>query len=200
VTDAADGVVDLYRRHAQTWAAARGTTHGERAWVARFASMLDPGASVLDLGCGSGEPIARALADAGHPVTGIDSSPELIDLFRANLPGSDAEVADMRSLNLDDTFGGLVAWDSLFHLVPQEQRLMFGVFRDHAEPAAPLLFTSGPAFGEAIGDFAGDPLYHASLDPDEYRLLLVRNGFDLVAHVAEDPDCGAHTIWLAHHR
>ncbi len=28
---------------------------------------------------------------------------------------------------------------------------MFPIFRDHAEPEAPLLFTSGPAFGEAIG-------------------------------------------------
>jgi hypothetical protein len=38
------------------------------------------------------------------------------------------------------------------------------------------------------------PLYHASLDPAEYRSLLDRNGFDVVSHVVEDPDCGGHTI------
>jgi len=48
-----------------------------------------------------------------------------------------------------------------------------------------------------MGSFAGEPLYHASLDRDEYRALLNANGFDVVAHVAEDPTCGRRTVWLA---
>jgi SAM-dependent methyltransferase len=196
----AERIVDLYRRHAGAWAAARGTELRERGWIERFAALLDPGATVLDLGCGSGRPIAVYLARRGHHVTGIDSSPEMIALFRANLPDQVAEVADMRSPGLDGAFGGLIAWDSFFHLAPDEQRLMFPVFRDHALTGAPLLFTSGPAFGEAIGTLEGEPLYHASLGPDEYRLLLGRNGFDVVAHIAEDPACGGHTVWLAHRR
>jgi SAM-dependent methyltransferase len=200
MTDAAARIIDLYRRHAGTWTTARGTVLSERAWIERFAGMLRQGAAVLDIGCGSGEPIARFLAGRGHPITGVDGSPEMVSLFRANLPGETVEVADMRSLKLDRRYGGLVAWDSFFHLAPDDQRIMFPIFRDHAEPAAPLLFTSGPAFGEAIGTLEGEPLYHASLDPDEYRLLLDRNGFDVVAHVAEDPDCGGHTIWLARQR
>ncbi|MFE0028273.1 class I SAM-dependent DNA methyltransferase [Amycolatopsis sp. NPDC059021] len=200
MTDAADRVVDVYRRHASAWAGARGTQPRESGWLERFASMLAPGATVLDIGCGSGEPIARHLTGRGHRVTGVDSSPEMIALFRSNLPGASAEVADMRSLHLGPEFGGLVAWDSFFHLTPREQRLMFPVFREHAAPGAPLLFTSGTAFGESIGTLEGEPLYHASLDPGEYRRLLARAGFDVVAHVAADPDCGAHTVWLARRR
>jgi SAM-dependent methyltransferase len=173
---AAERVVDLYRRHAAAWAAERGTKLAECTWIERFAAMLVPGATVLDIGCGSGQPIAASLAGREHRVTGVDSSPEMITLFRANLPGEAAEVADMRSLSLGSRFGGLIAWDSLFHLAPDEQRLMFPVFRDHALPGAPLLFTSGPASGEAIGTLQGEPLYHASLGPSEYRLLLGRNG------------------------
>jgi hypothetical protein len=71
------------------------------------------------------------------------------------------------------------------------------VFRRHAAPHAALMFTSGPAHGEAIGSFGGEPLYHASLDPSEYRSLLDQNGFHVVSHVVEDPACGGHTIWLA---
>jgi hypothetical protein len=41
------------------------------------------------------------------------------------------------------------------------------------------------------------PLFPASLDGAEYRLLLHDNGFDVVSHVVEDPDCGQHTIWFA---
>lgn len=155
---------------------------------------------MLDIGCGSGEPIARFLAGRGHSITGVDGSPEMIALFRANLPGETAEVADMRCLKLDRRYGGLIAWDSFFHLSPHDQRMMFPIFCDHCEPGAALLFTSGPAFGEALGTMEGEPLYHASLDPEEYRLLLDRNGFNVVAHVAEDPDCGGHTVWLARQR
>jgi SAM-dependent methyltransferase len=192
--------MDLYRRHAGAWTAARGTELRERVWIERFAGLLVPAATVLDIGCGSGEPIAVDLVRRGHPVTGIDSSPEMIALFRANLPDQAAAVADMRSLSLDSKFGGLIAWDSFFHLTPDDQRLMFPVFRDHARTGAPLLFTSGPAFGEATGTLEGEPLYHASLGPEEYRLLLDRNGFDVVAHIAEDPDCDGHTVWLARRR
>ncbi|MGM4986153.1 class I SAM-dependent methyltransferase [Rhizobium sp. 11_C7_N12_5] len=198
--DASACIIDLYRRHAAAWTTARGAVLQEHAWIGRFADMLRHGTAVLDIGCGSGEPIARYFSGRGHPVTGVDGSPEMIALFQANLPGATFQVADMRSLKLDRRYGGLIAWDSFFHLAPHDQRLMFPIFRDHAEPAAPLLFTSGPAFGEVIGTLEGEPLYHASLDADEYRILLDRNGFDVVSHVAEDPDCSGHTVWLSRRR
>lgn len=172
----------------------------ERAWIERFLDLLQPGARVLDIGCGSGIPIASYLVARGHTVTGVDGSPEMLALFRSNLPEETAEVADMRSLNLERRYGGLIAWDSLFHLTPYDQRMMFSIFRNHAETDAPLLFTSGPAFGDAVGTLENEPLYHASLDPDEYRRLLDLHGFDVVAYVPVDPNCGGRTIWLAQQR
>ena len=74
---------------------------------------------------------------------------------------------------------------------------MVPVFAGHAEPGAPLMFTCGPAEGEAIGSMFDEPLFHASLDEAEYRALLAANGFDCLAFVREDPDCGRHTICLA---
>ena len=59
------------------------------------------------------------------------------------------------------------------------------------------MFTSGPRDGEAMGTYRGKPLYHASLDPDEYRALLDEHGFHVVSHVLEDPSIGGHTIWPA---
>ncbi|MDR6954458.1 SAM-dependent methyltransferase [Ancylobacter sp. 3268] len=224
----ADSIVALYRRHAGAWSAARldgarGPGLMEAGWLARFRALLPPGAEVLDLGCGPGVPIARHLVEHGHPVTGIDSAPEMIELFRRNLArppetkapqthapqtqasaspaiAAKAIVADMRGLALGRRFGGLIAWDSFFHLSREDQRLMFPVFAAHAAPGAPLLFTAGPAEGDAIGTLEGEPLYHASLDPAEYRARLDAAGFDLVAHQTEDPACGGHTIWLARRR
>jgi len=59
---------------------------------------------------------------------------------------------------------------------------------------------SGPAYGEKIGTYKDEPLYHASLDGSEYRALLSENGFDVISHVVEDPTCGYRTIWLARRR
>jgi hypothetical protein len=60
------------------------------------------------------------------------------------------------------------------------------------------MFNSGPAQGEGVGVYRGDPLYHASLGPDEYRALLGRIGFDVLAHAVEDWQTGGgRTVWLA---
>jgi hypothetical protein len=74
---------------------------------------------------------------------------------------------------------------------------MFARFAAHARPGAPLLFTSGISEGEAIGEYCGEPLYHASLEPAEYERRLATHGFAVRAHVVEDPACGRHTVWLA---
>jgi hypothetical protein len=59
------------------------------------------------------------------------------------------------------------------------------------------MFNTGPNHGEAIGKLCGEPLYHASLDWDEYRQLLSSHGFRLLAQVSADPDCGGRSVWLA---
>jgi SAM-dependent methyltransferase len=193
----ANEIVGLYERHAEAWDTRRGRSLSERAWLDRFCSLLEGACSVLDLGCGAGEPIARFFIERGCRVTGVDSSPSLIGMSAARFPAHTWIVADMRGLDLGARFGGILAWDSFFHLSHDDQRAMFPIFRAHAAAGAALLFTSGPSHGEAIGSFEGEALYHASLAPAEYERLLAANGFGVVAHIAEDPDCGGRTVWLA---
>lgn len=190
-------IIDLYRRNANGYDRVRGRALVEREWLDRFAALLPNTARLLDIGCGGGEPIAAYLIGLGHQVTGVDASPEMIGLCEERFPGQNWLIGDMRRLALGRRFDGLIAWDSFFHLSPRDQRRMFPIFARHAAPRAALMFTSGPAEGEAIGSFQGEPLYHASLDPEEYQCLLGEYGFVVVAHAAEDPSCGHHTVWLA---
>ncbi len=190
-------IIGLYERHARAFDRDRSKTLFERAWLDRFLALVPTGGSVLDIGCGSGEPIARHIVGSRRRVTGVDSAPTLLALCRERLPDQEWILADMRALDLGRRFDGLIAFDSLFHLAHDDQRRMFPRFARHAAEGAPILFTSGPAHGEAVGTYGGEPLYHASLDAGEYRTLLAENGFAVVAHVAEDQDCGGHTVWLA---
>jgi SAM-dependent methyltransferase len=195
---AAAEIVGLYERHASAWDAVRRRSRfAERKWIDRFADLLPAGGAVLDLGCGSGEPIGRHLAGSGFAVTGVDGSPPLIELCRTRMPAQTWLVGDMRDVALDRRFDGLIAWHSFFHLTREDQRRMFDVFAAHAATAAALMFTSGPQDGEALGRFEGESLYHASLAPEEYRALLAARGFEVVDFVAEDPESNGDTVWLA---
>ena len=196
--DPAAAIIGLYGRHAEAWARDRGEALDvERGWIDRFSALLPAGGAVLDLGCGSGMPIAGHLVGRGFQLTGVDTSPGLLAMARARFPDQAWIEADMRSLALGRRFDGILAWDSLFHLGHDDQRGMFPVLGAHAAPGAALLFTSGPAHGVAMGSYQGEPLFHASLDPAEYRALLAAQGFAVLDHVAEDPACGGHTVWLA---
>nr|WP_081772602.1 class I SAM-dependent methyltransferase [Pantoea sp. IMH] len=121
----------------------------------------------------------------------------MIARCKAKFPDNDWPVADMRRLDFKRRFDGILAWDSFFHLTRADQRRMFTVFAAHARHGAWLMFNTGPADGEAIGAFQGEPLYHASLAADEYQALLQQSDFRGIRHIVEDPECGGRTVWLA---
>jgi SAM-dependent methyltransferase len=152
--DDAGRIIDLYERHAQHWDRNRWRNLFKRPWLARFRTLLPRGGSVLDIGCGSGEPIARHFIEAGYKLTGVDSSRAMIAFCKARFPDQTWLLADMRALSIDARFDGILAWDSFFHLTQNDQRLMFPIFRKHAAPNAVLMFTSGPREGVAMGTYA----------------------------------------------
>lgn len=194
----AQKIIQIYQKYGRDWTELRGDYLYEKVWLDRFLALLpSTDANVLDLGCGSGHPIAAYLIENGCQVTGGDRSEVMLEMARESFPEQTWINADMRHFHFDQQFDGILAWDSFFHLTPDDQREMFAQFSAHAKLGAALMFTSGPSHGEAIGEMFGEPLYHASLDAEEYRTLLVQYGFDVVKMVAEDAECTGHTVWLA---
>lgn len=76
------------------------------AWDALLNSWLpSPPVDVLDLGCGTGS-LSLLLAQRGHRVTGVDLSPNMVELARRKVAGFDVQVlvgdaADPPSLGRD---------------------------------------------------------------------------------------------------
>jgi hypothetical protein len=77
---------------------------------------------------------------------------------------------------------------------------MFPIFADHASAGRLLMFKTGPQHGEAVGDYNGDPLYHASLSLSEYEALVGRSGFAVIQHATNDASAGGRTVWLCQRR
>lgn len=194
---AARTILDLYQRHAEAFYQQRSRTLFEQRWLDKLLAAMGSAGRMLDLGCGNGQPIADYFIQQGCALTGVDGALAMLSRARAHFPQQRWLHHDMRTLNLDETFDGLIAWDSFFHLTQDDQRRMFPVFARHSHPGSALMFTSGTGHGIAMGEFEGDPLFHASLAPDEYRSLLAANGFVVLEMKMEDPECGGHTVWLA---
>ncbi|MFP8963167.1 class I SAM-dependent methyltransferase [Streptomyces nanhaiensis] len=108
---------------------------GQLAAGAWLAKELPTGSRVLDIGCGTGVPTARQLADAGHRVTGIDISPGMVELGRANVPGADFRLMDLADLETAGLgpFDGATAFFSLLMLprkeIPVALRMLHGQLR-----------------------------------------------------------------------
>ena len=128
MTDLANRIAGHYERHAAAWDRDRQSSYwNDKVWHDRFIGRLGKNATVLDLGCGSGRPVAQLLVERGLSVTGVDSSPTMISLCRDRLPGQEWIVADMRQLALGRRFDGILAWDSFFHFGHDDQRRMFTI-------------------------------------------------------------------------
>jgi len=203
VNDASDlralhaAVPETYEAAAGAWDAGRTRAFFERAWIDHAVAACAPGAPVLDLGCGAGEPIAAHMIARGFRVTGLDVAPAMLSLARARLPQADWRAGDMRALDLAERFAAIIGWDSFFHLAPDEQRALILRLVRHLRPGGRLLLTVGPRAGEAVGRVDGRPVYHASLDAQAHRALCHAAGCARAELVAEDPDCDFHSVLWA---
>lgn len=187
----------VYEKNAKAWDKQRSRQLMEKFWLDRFVERLNPKGAVLDAGCGSGEPIAKYLIEQNLQVTGIDASASMIDICMQRFPQYFWMVMDMRTLALKQTFEGIIAWDSFFHLSQEEQRRTLALFFKHLKPCSTLLMTIGHEAGEVTGQVNGECIYHASLSQKEYRAILIENGFEDIEIVIKDKHCGLHTVLLA---
>lgn len=70
---------------------------------------LRPGRRVLDVGCGPGRH-ARALAERGIEVVGVDISPRFVELAADGAPaGASFQVGDARALTFDAEFDAVIS-------------------------------------------------------------------------------------------
>lgn len=149
--------------------------------VTALATSLAPGATVLDVGCGTGIPLTRALLAAGCKVFAVDSSSKMLERFRANFPGVPTLCAAIESADLQGfVFDAAIAWGVMFHLDHADQAQALANVSRVLKPRAPFLFTSGDRDGSVDGEMNGVPFRYFSFSVEGYRALLHEHGFELV--------------------
>lgn len=193
----ANSVCSLYDDNAELWIKLRGQSKlPERKYLDKINSLIPNGSRILDLGCGDGI-IAEYFAAKGHFIFGVEASKKLCKAFDEKVKNGEAINADIRQFEAFAGYNLILLWHSLFHLTPENQRQILARIGKAADPKCVLAFTSGDAYDESLGEFAQEPLYHASLSPDEYQEILTTNGIKLIDKSLNDAECGNISVWIA---
>ncbi|AEG93667.1 class I SAM-dependent methyltransferase [Ramlibacter tataouinensis] len=120
--------------------------HGTEApspWVQRWSHLVPPGRPVLDVACGLGRHM-RWFHGRGHPVSGVDRSPEAI---AAVAPLGEAVQADIENGPwpfASRRFGGVVVTNYLW-------RALLPAIVDSVEPGGVLIYETFAAGNETVG-------------------------------------------------
>ena len=113
------------------------------ATVRAWADAFPPGATVLDLGAGPGEPSTRILREAGVATYAVEASSAMVAAFRERFPDVPIDQSTVEASRFfDRTFDGVLAWGLLFLLTPAAQALVIEKVARALEPGGRFLFTA----------------------------------------------------------
>jgi lipooligosaccharide transport system ATP-binding protein len=117
--------------------------HGEAELIH---GAIAPGASILELGCGTGR-ITRGLLALGHPVTGVDFSAEML----AHMPAEARTVqAAIETLRLDERFDAVTLTSNMVSGTDEQCLAFLRTARAHLEPGGALVIERlHPRWGDA---------------------------------------------------
>jgi ubiquinone/menaquinone biosynthesis C-methylase UbiE len=154
-----------------------------------FYSTLDiNNGSLLDLGCGSGEPIARYFTDQSWSVVGVDFSQKMIELASKYVPEMQTIHADISKVDFESNlFNAITASYSLFHIPASKHVDLFKKIHQWLLPNGKLLFTyatkeyTGCKEFDGYINFMDQELYYSHKDPDELYIDLESIGFNIDA-------------------
>lgn len=122
-------------------------TEAPSAWVQRWSHLVRQGGSVLDVACGHGRHL-RWFAQQGHPVTGVDRSPEAIVAVAALGTAVEADIENGPWPLLQDgrprTFDAVVVTNYLW-------RALMPVLLQSLAPGGVLIYETFASGNETVG-------------------------------------------------
>jgi SAM-dependent methyltransferase len=192
---------------AQQWHAhPKGQAYVDRvlAYVDVILDGLPAGARVLDLGCGTGRPIAQHIIARGFQLTGIDESEEMLKIATTVVPEAELVRSDMLSIEFEEKFAAAVAWDSIFHVERKHHSAIYRKLAHALEPGGKLLLSVGGSDAEDdsgaegfTSEMYGHTFFYSGYSPTVARRLLEEAGFEIEVWELDDPSSRGHIAVVA---
>ena len=144
-------------------------TENPSAWLQRWAHLMAPGSTVLDVACGAGRHM-RYLSTLGHRVTGVDRNPEAAALAHGSGSVMCADIENGPWPFAGQTFGCVVVTNYLW-------RPLLPTLVASLAPGGVLIYETFAAGNESVGKPSRPDFL---LQPGE--LLRVTEGLRTVAY------------------
>jgi SAM-dependent methyltransferase len=173
---------------------------GYAPWLTNLQRRLPTNASVLDLGCGCGIPVAKALTDNGHHVTGVDLSEVQINRARQLVPQAAFLHDDATRVAFPDrTFDAVICLYALIHMPLDAQPHLIHRIATWLRPGGLLLATTGAqewtgAEDHWLGGTA--TMWWSHADAATYREWITQAGLRIESeHFVPEADSGHQLFW-----
>ncbi|MCP4598421.1 class I SAM-dependent methyltransferase [Neptuniibacter sp.] len=155
-------------------------------WLKKVLDSLGPGSSVLDLGCGSGDPADIEISKE-HTVTGVDISQAQINLARQNVPSGCFMHGDAGSVEFAAaSFDAVVSFYTLEHIPRKEHGAILRRAHEWLRPGGLLLISiEAGEYDDAIGEWLGVPMFFSCYDPETMKQMVTEAGFELFETTVE---------------
>lgn len=153
--------------------------------VRNWARSLPLNTTVLDVGCGIGDPISKALIDEGSTVYGVDASPSMVQIFKQNFANSPVACEAVEdSAFFSRQFDAIIAWGLLFLLPEKTQEVVIQKMANALSTGGKLLFTAPSQkmkWNDAITEIES-----VSLGAERYKELLAASGLSLIEEFEDE--------------
>ena len=171
-----------------------------RPLLAELRRRLPRAGSVLDLGCGSGEPVARSLAAAGHRVTGVDFSTVQLRRARQAVPDGEFVRADAAAVTFEPaSFDAVVCCYLLIHLPLAEQPPLLRRIAAWLRPGSCLAAVTGHTAVTGIEEDwlgSGAPMWWSHPDAATSRAWITQAGLTVEREeFVPEGDAGHVLFW-----
>lgn len=192
-------VAEGYDQIADDYLALFGRSAVRAGKLAELVAQLPPRATVLDLGCGAGEPVARDLAARGFRVTGVDASLAQIERARRTIPEAIFIHADMTSVQFPtEAFDAVSAFYSITHVPREEHAALIRRIATWLRPNGIFVASFGSSEGDWLGEWLGTPMFFSHHDPEQAKRLVTEAGLRLeLAELVEQDNENATFLWIA---
>ena len=151
-----------------------------REYTQLLLDRLPAGASVVELGCGTGAPVGAMVA-ARCRYRGIDGSAGMIAEARRNVPSGTYDVADMREAQIaPGSLDGVLSFFAIAHVPRADHASLFRHIRTWLKPGGWFAGCLAPRDdpGSLLDQWIYDePMFWSSFDGDTNLRLLHDAGF-----------------------
>lgn len=172
-------------------------------WLDELCDRVPAGGTVLDLGCGSGLPVARELVAAGYRVTGVDISGTQVERARQLVAGAEFVHADAAAVRFPPaSFDAVVCLYALIHMPLDDQPALLARIAGWLRPGGWFLGTTGEhAWTGSEEDWLGSgvTMWWSHADAATYREWLTAAGLTVERQEVVPEGVAEHALFWARH-